>query len=57
MSLGGRLVGLFASVALTVILFHEFAAGTASAGWLVLGAAPLGLQSAYSRSCRLSRRS
>jgi hypothetical protein len=60
MSVGARLAGLFAGVALTVALFHAFAAGTASAWWLVLGAAPLGLQSAYSRSVgsrRLSRRS
>jgi hypothetical protein len=60
MSVGARLVGLFAALALTVTLFHAFAAGTVSAGWLVLGAAPLGLQSAYARSVgarRLSRRS
>jgi hypothetical protein len=60
MSVGARLVGLFVSIALTVTLLHVFAAGIASAGWLVLGAAPLAVQTAYSTSVgsrRLSRRS
>jgi hypothetical protein len=60
MSGAARLTGLFLSIALTVTLLHLFAAGLASAGWLVLGAAPLAVQAAYSRSVgslRLSRRS
>jgi len=59
LSVGARLGGWLVSIALTVTLLHLFAAGAASAGWLVLGATPLAVQTAYSRSVgsrRLSRR-
>jgi hypothetical protein len=59
MSAGARLVGMFVGIALTVTLFHILAADIASAGWLAMGATPLAVQTAYSRSVgssRLSRR-
>jgi hypothetical protein len=42
-----RIAGFVASVALTVTLLHAFAAGAVGAEWLLFGAAPLGLQTAF----------